>query len=251
MPPSAPRQTSLDVFERIKRDGTLTRARFVVYAELFDHGPLTGGELDRNLVMPGLRPHFHKRLSELENMGAVARVGRRQCSFTGNVCEVWDVTDTMPTKGLLITPPTMPTPAEAPSLVEEVNERLKQIEAKGAHPSHALLRLQTWLAAGAPRDAAARRIMAPKSAPMPPKNMLPDSGGGPPDVTGEWDSVRAVNADGRQPVEKPEHRQEPKNQRDHHDGGEDVWEGSGHRNVGADHPQKHARNDDDQTDGEQ
>lgn len=60
---------------------------------------MTRSELDR--MLKGLNevlPSYHKRLCELERMGAVERLGTRPCSVTGRECDEWDVTDRLPTK---------------------------------------------------------------------------------------------------------------------------------------------------------
>ena len=86
------RQTSIDVYNQIKRDGTLSKRRWQVYDCLFHHGPLTGNEVVRKLGLPGA----WKRLSELERETVVTTFGTRVCTVTGFEVDLWDVTGNLP-----------------------------------------------------------------------------------------------------------------------------------------------------------
>lgn len=86
------RQTSIQAYQQIEAHGLLSRVRWVVYSHLFRHGPLTGSEL--NSQLGGVS--FHKRLSELERLGVVYTMGKRNCDVTGMECEQWDVTAGLP-----------------------------------------------------------------------------------------------------------------------------------------------------------
>lgn len=90
------RTTSLAAWEEVNRTGVVSRMRKVVYNELYLHGPLTGTELDQRLASDGGRGHYHKRLSELREMGLVVEVGERPCSVSGKTAVAWDVTSNMP-----------------------------------------------------------------------------------------------------------------------------------------------------------
>jgi len=86
--------TSLEAYRRLRDSGTLSRLRWIVYDQLWHHGPLTRNELDAALRGPStINASYSRRLTELEDMGLAARVGVRQCLFSGRNCEVWDVTD--------------------------------------------------------------------------------------------------------------------------------------------------------------
>lgn len=87
------RQTSIQAYREIETKGLLGKIRWKVYAHLFVAGPLTGSELNRGLGGSG----YHKRLSELEQLGVVRLAGKRPCTVTGMECETWDVTATLPT----------------------------------------------------------------------------------------------------------------------------------------------------------
>lgn len=93
----AVRQTSLQAYNEIQANGLLSHMRWVVYDCLFRHGPLTAHELDKYLAKPGeTKTSYHKRLSELRDMGVVAEVGERPCSITNMTAVLWDVTDKLP-----------------------------------------------------------------------------------------------------------------------------------------------------------
>lgn len=86
------RQTSRRVLQQIEENGLLSRMRFEVYKYLFKHGPLTGAEVDRDLG----GQHFHKRLSELVDLGCAKEVGEKVCGVSGNTTIAWDVTAALP-----------------------------------------------------------------------------------------------------------------------------------------------------------
>ena len=101
------RQTSIQAYKQIEANGLLSRVRWMVYSHLFHHGPLTGGELNRQMGGGG----YHKRLSELESLGVIVGTGIRVCSVTGMKCEQWDVTCALPS-GTIKQSGTKPTRAE-------------------------------------------------------------------------------------------------------------------------------------------
>src|ERR1700722_12178353 len=95
------RQTSIDVFNRIKSEGLLSKLRFYVYELLYNHGPLTASELikiafEENGV--AAMDSYHPRLGELRDQGVVYERGTKICSITGNEVILWDVTSNLPKK---------------------------------------------------------------------------------------------------------------------------------------------------------
>jgi DNA-binding MarR family transcriptional regulator len=88
------RRTSAESFEAIRASGRLSRMRWRVYSFLYEHGPLTGHELDDRMAVPGeTMTSYHKRLSELERAGLVETIGERRCTVTGMTSLVWSTTD--------------------------------------------------------------------------------------------------------------------------------------------------------------
>lgn len=95
------RQTSIDAYNAIKDSGLLSKRRFEVYAVLFEHGPLTGGELSELLpkkISRTIGSNVHARLSELTERGVVMEIGYRICSVSGQRVILWDVTNNLPSK---------------------------------------------------------------------------------------------------------------------------------------------------------
>ena len=93
------RQTSRLAYEAIHNSGLLSRMRCRVYDCLYQHGPMTAGELTHMLKGPNeVHPSYHRRLDELAVLGVAQRIpgGERPCKVTGYVCTLWDVTDALP-----------------------------------------------------------------------------------------------------------------------------------------------------------
>ena len=93
---TAIRQTSAEAYRRIMESGRLSASKKAVYKYLFEHGPATRNELDQALGEGHPNPTFSRRLTELEAMGVVARVGQRRCLVTDFKSDLWDVTDRPP-----------------------------------------------------------------------------------------------------------------------------------------------------------
>lgn len=93
------RQTSIDVFHKIKDQGLVGRMQFLVYEIIFEKGPMTGGEVVAILTGGrGITSQARSRINELVKVGLVVEVGKRKCSVTGQVALLWDVTANLPTK---------------------------------------------------------------------------------------------------------------------------------------------------------
>lgn len=91
------RVTSRQAYEDIKNSGRLGEMQLEVIGGLFTHGPVTGVELTARMKSPAQASlSYHKRLSELERMGAVYIVRKRVCSVTGRMAIEWDLTAGMP-----------------------------------------------------------------------------------------------------------------------------------------------------------
>lgn len=87
------RDTSAEAYRHIEGLGVLSAMQRKVYEYLLRHGPMTGGELDDRLGGDsGKRGHYHKRLSELQEMNAAKEHGQRKCSVTGRRSIVWIAT---------------------------------------------------------------------------------------------------------------------------------------------------------------
>ncbi len=104
LPLFAPRTqpTSRDTLRAITDSGTLTGARLTAYEALVEIGPCTGAELDHHIAsrtwVDGARGHFHKRLPELRQLGAVVEGAARVCRVTGHRAITWAVSGALPTR---------------------------------------------------------------------------------------------------------------------------------------------------------
>lgn len=93
------RQTSIEVYHKIKTNGLLPAKRLQVYDWLFHHGPATAGEVTHALKGPNeVHPSYHRRLDELGEQGVAYRTQFRKCSITGEEVTEWDVTAELPRK---------------------------------------------------------------------------------------------------------------------------------------------------------
>lgn len=86
------RKTSVDAYNYIIQSGILSKLHTKAYKVLYEKGPLTGRELSVAMELEGQ----WKRCSELKKRGLAIEVGERECSVTGMLAYVWDVTDAMP-----------------------------------------------------------------------------------------------------------------------------------------------------------
>lgn len=75
------RDTSLEVYNRIKEEGVLSKRRLEVYEALFQHGPATSNELFRKMKgsIRVSQANIQPRLGELVEMGCVAETKKRPC----------------------------------------------------------------------------------------------------------------------------------------------------------------------------
>ena len=95
------KQTSTDTYNKIKASKLLSKRRFEVYEALFQFGPLTANDVVRRMKSSGHyeanQTGWNARFSELEKMGVIEEVGRKNDDVSGHECIVWDVTDKLPT----------------------------------------------------------------------------------------------------------------------------------------------------------
>lgn len=89
------RQTSIDAYRQIRDGGLLSLMRWQVYEVLYEHGPLTAREVG-SYMRGAMKLNAWKRLSELERQRVVIDVGLRECSVTGHVVTLWDVSGELP-----------------------------------------------------------------------------------------------------------------------------------------------------------
>lgn len=94
------RQTSINAYLEIKEKGLLSKRRWQVYEVLYQHGPLTGREVNKILATArgNNSSTFIGRLSELRDLGIVYECGEKFDSETNQTVLLWDVTDKLPIK---------------------------------------------------------------------------------------------------------------------------------------------------------
>lgn len=92
------RQTSIDVYHKIEREGLLSKMRFLVYKEIFEHAPITCGELYHRHLNHIQQNTITPRMAELEKQNVIRVIDKRECGITGQLCSVWDVTNELPIK---------------------------------------------------------------------------------------------------------------------------------------------------------
>ena len=95
------RQTSIEAYHIIERQGLLSRRRWQVYSTLFQNGPITATQIADQ--MPGYKSpskgnNVHARLCEMREMGCVEEIGETVCPLTKMRVILWDVTDQIPRK---------------------------------------------------------------------------------------------------------------------------------------------------------
>lgn len=92
-------ETGLAAYQYIRDSGILSRCRWLVYELLWKSGPMTRNEIDSALRVSGApNPTYSRRLTELERMDVIERIGTKPCRVTGHECDLWSVSGRMPVK---------------------------------------------------------------------------------------------------------------------------------------------------------
>tara|TARA_R110000764_G_scaffold155841_1_gene243768 strand:+ start:454 stop:867 length:414 start_codon:yes stop_codon:yes gene_type:complete len=88
------RQTSIDCYNQIKTDGSLSKMRFEVYSALLSMGkPSTTREVYETM---NVLKQEATRFTELRKLGVIYEVQNRKCTITGRTSIEWDLTDKLP-----------------------------------------------------------------------------------------------------------------------------------------------------------
>ena len=88
------RQTSIDCYNEIKRNGSLSKMRFEVYSALLSMGkPSTTREVYETM---NVLKQEATRFTELRKLGVIYEVQNRKCAITGRTSIEWDLTDRLP-----------------------------------------------------------------------------------------------------------------------------------------------------------
>tara|TARA_R110002049_G_scaffold231127_2_gene403420 strand:+ start:17841 stop:18266 length:426 start_codon:yes stop_codon:yes gene_type:complete len=92
------RQTSIQCYHQIKREGLLSKRRIQVLESLLAIGQCTAGELERHINSNYNVRGGWKQLSILREQGVVQELGTRPCTITGRNVIEWDMTGNLPVK---------------------------------------------------------------------------------------------------------------------------------------------------------
>lgn len=121
------RQTSIDAYNTIKQNGSLSRRRWEIYDVIFNNGPLTAGEIGQNMSeyrssTSTADRNIHARLAELRNMDIIYEVRERECSVTNKRVIEWDVTNSLPKK--------LDRKKTKNQIIKELQEEIKQLKSQ-------------------------------------------------------------------------------------------------------------------------
>jgi len=121
------RQTSIDAYNTIKKNGLLKKRKWQIYSVLYDIGPATGGEVFEEMkkrystTIP-TNSNTTTRLGELRNDGTVMELGKKVCSISNQNVTLWDVTDGLPIKS--------EKKKTKDQIIKELKEEIVQLNAK-------------------------------------------------------------------------------------------------------------------------
>lgn len=94
------RDTSKEAYKAVMESGYVGKKQKEIYSALYDHGPVTGGELHYRMNLSRNPSHSNvvTRLGELREIGIVRELPKRTCSVSGHQAYLWDVTSRHPEK---------------------------------------------------------------------------------------------------------------------------------------------------------
>ena len=84
----APRQTSIDCYNKIREEGLLSNMRLIVLNAILENAPCTTSEALQNTKRKSIG--FGSRFTELRNLGVIKEVGTKKCTVTGRTVIEWD-----------------------------------------------------------------------------------------------------------------------------------------------------------------
>jgi len=90
------RQTSINCYNEIKRDGLLSKRRLETFVAIMKIAPCTASEVQHSINYHNGGRDCMKRISELRDRGVVYEVRTRKCRITGKNVIEWDLTDKLP-----------------------------------------------------------------------------------------------------------------------------------------------------------
>jgi hypothetical protein len=92
------RQTSIDCYNQIKREGLLSKRRLQVLSVMMYLAPCSAEEVEREFIKRyGIKGGW-KQLSVLRDQGVLKELGTMTCPITGRNVIEWDMTGNLPVK---------------------------------------------------------------------------------------------------------------------------------------------------------
>jgi hypothetical protein len=151
--------TSLEAYENIKASGALGTMQWLVYDAIFHHGPITANALNHLLGRPGQTSFsYHKRLSELRDMGVIKKYGTSTSNDTGQNVYQWVITGALPTKVIKEKKGNegKPTEKQIETTVGLMRKFYAEALKRGEKLPEDFVAVATWLATGAKCDTCRR-----------------------------------------------------------------------------------------------
>lgn len=116
------RRTSIEAYNYCQQEGILATVDKLVYNALFDHGPLTVGELWDKFMPQYQRHTINPVPARLKARGLIFEALERPCDYSGHTCIAWDVTGNLPQD-----PPERETKEE---VIARQAKRIQELEAE-------------------------------------------------------------------------------------------------------------------------
>ena len=96
------RQTSIDCYNEIKKEGLLKNRRLEVFEAIYQAAPCTSAEaymiMNKDKPKSNLISQSRARFTELRELGVIYEKGIKKCTVTGRNVIEWDLTDKLPIK---------------------------------------------------------------------------------------------------------------------------------------------------------
>ena len=94
------RQTSIDAYNQIKKDGSLTKLKLQVYHCIMRNDNFTAAELHNSFYYLQVKQisTVRARITELNQLGCIESLNVRKCRITGRQAHTWTLTDEQPRK---------------------------------------------------------------------------------------------------------------------------------------------------------
>ena len=92
------RQTSIDAYNQIIKDGSLVKLKLKIYKSIMDNEGLTSAEMHYSYFPYKQISTVRARYTELHKLGCIDSLETRRCSVTGYRTSTWTLTDAQPRK---------------------------------------------------------------------------------------------------------------------------------------------------------